>query len=363
MNKTPNYAQYKQQILKSFLIVLLILLGLYGGAIYYPSPDYADKIVIAHRGASGYLLENSLAAKALAHQVGADYIEQDLVMTQDNHIVVFHDLTLNRLTNVKDIFPATKRKDGQYYVIDFSLAQLQQLTLNTPKKISSIAKHIKQDNKIHTLEEELDLIQKLNQQSNKKIGIYPEIKAPWFFQKHNKDISLAVLKILKRYGYTSKKDKIYLQSFDANELQRIYHQLFPQLNISLKLTQLVAKNDWLETFTYNTDKKRYQLYDYRWILSQSGIKKLANYADAIGLEKSMIIKKGSGLFWIKQTSVTQWAHKAGLLVHAYTFDTDQQTSYAINFADLLQIFYQKAKVDAIFTNQPNQVLNFLGRRQ
>src|SRR5687768_6216800 len=89
-----------------------------------------DKLVIAHRGASGYLPEHRLEAKVLAFAQGADFIEQDVVMTQDDELVVFHDLTLERTTDVASRFPGRAQQDGSYYVIDFTLAELRQLQVS-----------------------------------------------------------------------------------------------------------------------------------------------------------------------------------------------------------------------------------------
>jgi len=88
-----------------------------------------EKIVIAHRGASGYLPEHSLPAKAMAYAMGADFIEQDLVLTQDNRLVVLHDLYLDAVTDVALVFPDRGRRDGHFYAIDFTLAELRRLAL------------------------------------------------------------------------------------------------------------------------------------------------------------------------------------------------------------------------------------------
>ena len=80
-------------------------------------------IVIAHRGASGYLPEHTLAAKALAYGLGADYLEQDVVATRDSRLVVLHDLYLDDVTDVARRFPGRHRRDGRHYVIDFDLAE------------------------------------------------------------------------------------------------------------------------------------------------------------------------------------------------------------------------------------------------
>ncbi len=89
--------------------------------------DNSEKIVIAHRGASGYLPEHTLPAKAMAYAQGADYLEQDLVMTKDDHLVVLHDHYLDRVTDVAERFPERARKDGRYYAIDFTLDEIKSL--------------------------------------------------------------------------------------------------------------------------------------------------------------------------------------------------------------------------------------------
>ena len=83
--------------------------------------DGPNALVIAHRGASGYLPEHTIAAKAMAYAQGADFIEQDLVMTRDDELVVLHDRFLDTVTNVKEVFPGRSRRDGREDGIDFAL--------------------------------------------------------------------------------------------------------------------------------------------------------------------------------------------------------------------------------------------------
>lgn len=190
----------------------------------------AEKIVIAHRGASGYLPEHTLPAKAMAYAQGADYLEQDLVMTKDNELVVLHDHYLDRVTDVAERFPDRARKDGRYYAIDFTLPEIKSLKftegfdIKDGKKVQSYPGRFpmgKSDFRVHTFQEEIEFIQGLNHSTGKNIGIYPEIKAPWFHRQEGKDISSKVLDVLKEYGYTGKADKVYLQCFDANELKEL----------------------------------------------------------------------------------------------------------------------------------------------
>jgi len=96
-----------------------------------PPTASARKVVIAHRGASGYLPEHTIAAKAMAYAQGADYIEQDLVMTKDDELVVLHDRHLDTVSNVAELYPDRHRDDGRYYVIDFTLDEIRQLSVST----------------------------------------------------------------------------------------------------------------------------------------------------------------------------------------------------------------------------------------
>ena len=160
--------------------------------------DSNEKIVIAHRGASGYLPEHTLPAKAMAYAQGADYLEQDLVMTKDDHLVVLHDHYLDRVTDVADRFPDRARKDGRYYAIDFTLDEIKSLKftegfdIENGKKVQTYPGRFpmgKSDFRVHTFEEEIEFVQGLNHSTGKNIGIYPEIKAPWFHHQEGKDIA------------------------------------------------------------------------------------------------------------------------------------------------------------------------------
>ena len=112
--------------MKMKLTALMSGMILSSSALYF-SATAADKMVIAHRGASGYLPEHTLPAKAMAYAQGADYLEQDLVMTKDDRLVVLHDHYLDRVTDVAQRFPQRARKDGRFYAIDFTLAEIKSL--------------------------------------------------------------------------------------------------------------------------------------------------------------------------------------------------------------------------------------------
>lgn len=332
------------------------------------SYSYADKIVVAHRGASGYLPEHSMAAKSMAYAMGVDYIEQDVVMTKDDKLVVLHDHYLDRVTNVADVYPDRKREDGRYYAIDFTFAEIENLdmteafnvkdgkaTADYPKRFPLWKSHFK----VHSLENEIELIQGLNASTGNNIGLYVEVKAPWLHRHEGKDISTAVLKVLKQYGYTDKSSRVYLQSFDANELKRIKNELLPKFAMDIKLVQLMAETSWGETMEYIDGKP--VAYDYDWMFKVDGMKKISVYADGVGPWKPMVVAPESTKDKLVFTALVKDAHQAGLQVHPYTFRLDEGRipAYAENFEDLLDIFYNKAGVDGIFTDFPDRAVNFL----
>lgn len=346
---------------KTLLLSLLITLSAASFA-------QAEKIVVAHRGASGYLPEHSMEAKSMAYAMDADYIEQDVVMTRDNFLVVLHDHYLDRVTNVADMYPERKRKDGRYYAIDFTLAEIKGLKMTEAFNIKDGEQRAvyaqrfpiwKSDFKVHTLEDEIEMIQGLNKSTGKNIGLYPEIKAPWFHRQEGKDISVAVLKVLKKYGYTSKTDLVYFQSFDVEELKRVKYELLPKLSMDIKLVQLIAETSWGETMAYVDGKA--VAYDYDWMFKPGAMKKIAEYADGVGPWYPMVVAPESKKGKLILTSLVKEAHQAGMLVHPYTFrlDEGQIPEYAQDFEEFLDIFYNKADVDGVFSDFPDRVVNFL----
>lgn len=321
------------------------------------SQTMAQKIVIAHRGASGYLPEHTLEAKAMAYAMGADYIEQDVVMTADDALIVLHDITLDRTTNVDEVFPDRARDDGRFYAIDFTLAEIRTLkategfrVLENGEKQQGYAGRFPMghsDFRVPTLQEEIELIQGLNKSTGNDIGIYPEIKQPGFHRREGKDISTAVVRVLKEYGYTSKRDKVFLQTFEFDELQTIHDSIFPAEGIEVKLIQLIGGAD-----------------SYPWMFAEDGMQKLANFADGIGPSNGLVIERASTKGNIKITNLVERAHAAGMEVHPYTYRSDPGSvpTYADSFEHLLELHYFEADVDGLFTDFPDQAVNFLRGR-
>ena len=337
------------------------------GATFSTTANADDKVVIAHRGASGYLPEHTLPAKAMAFAQGADYLEQDLVMTKDDQLVVLHDHYLDRVTDVAERFPDRARKDGRYYAIDFTLAEIKSLkfsegfTVENGKKVQTFPGRFpmgKSDLRVHTFEEEIEFIQGLNHSTGKNIGLYPEIKAPWFHHQEGKDIATRVLEVLKKYGYTSKADKIYLQCFDANELKRIRNELEPKMGMNLKLVQLIAYTKWNETEEQQPDGK-WVNYSYDWMLEPGAMEKIAQYADGIGPDYHMLIADSSTNGHIIINGMVKEAHEHQLEVHPFTVRADQLPPYAKDVNELYDALYRQADVDGLFTDFPDKAVSYL----
>lgn len=330
------------------------------------------KLVIAHRGASGYLPEHTLAAKALAHAQGADYLEQDLVMTRDDELIVMHDLFLDRITDVARRYPGRARPDGHCYAIDFTLEEIRTLRVTEPFRPDADGGQAWYPARfplwqsrfhLHTFAEEIELIQGLNATTGRQAGIYPEIKGPWFHLQEGKDPSIAVLRVLKQYGYTSRKAPVYLQCFDHEEVQRLRRELLPAFGMDLKLVQLIAAAHSGETFKRAAIGELQEPYDYAWMLTEDGMRELARWVDGVGPAHSLVISPTSSYGALTSTGLVANAHKAGLEVHPYTFrrDAGQVPSYAEDLEHLLRLFYFDEQVDGVFTDFPDIAVRVLAR--
>ncbi|MCF2949835.1 glycerophosphodiester phosphodiesterase [Paraglaciecola aquimarina] len=306
----------------------------------------ATELVIAHRGASGYLPEHTLESATLAYAQGADFIEQDLVVSKDNVLIVLHDIHLETVTNVEQKFPARNRKDGRYYAIDFTLAELKTLTVHerqtkTGQLVFANRYQGNSDLKIATFEQQIELIQQLNRQFSKNIGFYPEIKSPAWHKQQGVDISKLVLAVLRKHKLDNAHANIYLQCFDFAETKRLRHEL----KAKVKLVQLIAENDWLESPT-----------DYEILKTSKGLKQIAQVAQGIGPWIPQIID----LKTYQPTGLVEQAHKLGLTVHPYTFRQDALPE-GLNSQQALDLLFNKLKVDGVFSDFPDTVVEYLNQ--
>lgn len=303
-------------------------------------------VTIAHRGASGYLPEHTLDAATLAFMQGANYLEQDIVSTADNVLIVLHDIHIDTVTNVESIFPDRHRDDGRYYAIDFTWAEIQQLHVHEREDEFGIqvyptryAGH--EAFKVASFEQHINHIKNLNKIFSKHVGYYPEIKAPEWHLSEGKDITKMVVQLLKKHGLTNPDSNIFVQSFHPGTLKRLKNEF----NLNVKLVQLIAENSWNESST-----------DYEFMQSKKGLEIVANYASGIGPWLPQIYNSESKT----GTELVKNAQALGLTVHPYTFRADD-LAFDMSAEALVELLHDKLKVDGIFTDHTDTVLKIVDK--
>lgn len=308
-------------------------------------------VVIAHRGASGYLPEHTLASKVLAHAMGADFLEQDLVLTKDDVPVVMHDIQLETISDVAQRFPDRKRNDGHYYALDFTLVEIKQLRANErvdPKTGTAVyPKRFplgRSSFQIPTLEEELQLIEGLNRTRGRVAGIYPEIKQPGWHRQQGHDISRIVLPLLRRYGYATKQDPCWVQCFEVEEVKRLRTELKWEGRLVLLLGAGKKNPDGSEAETWFTP---------------AGLAEAAKFVDGIGPALGAVVS-GKSKADRKVTDLVKNAHAAKLVVHSYTLRADDLPKFADSMEDALEVLFKEAGIDGLFTDHPDVVVRWIG---
>ncbi len=315
--------------------------------------SHAKTLVIAHRGACGYLPEHTLAAKALAYGMGADYLEQDLVATRDDEIIVSHDIHLDRVTDVARRFPERIREDGRYYARDLDLAEVRSLTVT--ERLNAAGKAVFPGRfpadtgnfRVNTLAEELRFIQGLNQASGRNIGIYPEIKAPAWHREEGVDLAALTLDVLREFGYEAPDDRVFVQCFDWDETRRIRSEL----GCRLPLIQLIADPAWNESTT-----------DYAFLLTDAGLADMASVVDGIGPWLNQLYSLEAIDGCPVSSGVVSAARERGLAVHPYTLRRDQLPDGFASFDELLAFCVDTLKVDGVFTDFPDLAVDWLAER-
>jgi glycerophosphoryl diester phosphodiesterase len=295
--------------------------------------------VIAHRGAPGYLPEHTLPAKALAYAMGADFLEQDVVATRDDELVVLHDIYLDRVSDVAERFPQRARPDGRYYVRDFDLAELRSLKVSERRQADGSAVYARRfppntgNFRIHTFAEELEFLEALNNSTSGTVGCYPEIKRPAWHREQGVDIAPLFLQTLQDFAYNDKEHAVFVQCFDADELVRIRNEL----GCRLPLVQLIGENDWGEGPT-----------DFDRLRTRAGLQQLAETVNAIGPSLTHLYFLTDAA--PKANSLCSDAHDVGLLVHPYTFRKDELPPGFDSFTALIDFALDSVQVDGLFTD-------------
>jgi len=306
-------------------------------------------VVIAHRGASGYLPEHTLEGAALAHAMGADYIEQDVLLTRDDQLIVLHDLFLDAVTDVEERFPGRQRADGRHYAIDFTLEEIRSLRVHERRKpdgrpvFKGRFPAGEANFRVPTLAEEIELILGLNQSTGRTVGLYIEPKSPAWHRREGKDLMLAVLDLLARYDLTGPDAGVLLQSFDSDALQYARREL----KSGLTMVQLIGENSWNESPT-----------DFDKLRSRQGLERVAQYAQGIGPWIPQVIdfkKDGS----CNISDIVENSRQLGLFVHVYTLRADDLPPNAETLGHAVRILAEEARLDGVFTDHPDQVIRLL----
>ncbi len=316
----------------------------------YPTLNGDTPLVIGHRGASGYRPDHTLESYKLAIDMGADFIEPDLVATKDGVLVARHEPNITGTTDVatRPEFASrktTKNVDGVneegWFVSDFTLAELK--TLRAVQPLSDRDQSYNGKFQIPTFEEVLDLAKAEGTKAGRTVGVYPETKHPTYHAKLGLPLEDRLLAVLAKYGYTTKASPVIVQSFEVSNLKYL------RTKTQVRLVQLVDANDVNADGSMDLTAPYDKPYDFAVagdsrtfasLLTPAGLKEIKTYADGIGPWKPYLIPSkqvdanndgkpddlnGDGKIderdrvMMPATSVVKDAHAAGLFVHAYTF--------------------------------------------
>jgi glycerophosphoryl diester phosphodiesterase len=344
--------------------------------------DMLKPLVIGHRGGgSGYLPEHTLEAYALGIELGADYVEPDLVATKDGHLIARHEPNLIATTNVSTLpqFAGRKRTmvvDGApevgFFASDFTLAEIK--TLRAIQPVAERGQQFDGRFEIPTFEEVIEFVKRKSKEKDRTIGIYPETKHPTYHQQLGLALEERLLRALSRAGWNHRHAPVFIQSFETANLRWLRRRT------EVRLVQLVDADavgpDGTITFAAPYDKP------YDWVVSgrsglfsdlltPAGLAEVASYADGIGPWKPYIRSSkctlvagacsdvnGDGAVndadrtLLPATDLVQRAHARGLVVHPYTFRSERgrlAADYAGKATAEYLAFY-KLGVDGLFSD-------------
>jgi glycerophosphoryl diester phosphodiesterase len=321
-------------------------------------PGAVRPLVIAHRGASGHRPEHTLAAYALAIDMGADFIEPDLVSTKDSVLVARHENEIGGTTDVAAKYPdrkTTRTIDGKsvtgWFTEDFTLAELE--TLRATERLPFRSHAYDGREPIPTLDEVLDLVARRSRETGRRIGVYPETKHSSYFRSIGRPLEEPLLAALARRGWTTKDAPVFIQSFEVENLRA----LRPRTGV--RLVQLVGAGGGPADARASADVPA----TYAEMITPAGLARIARYADAIGVEKSLVQPIDSAGRRGAPTSLVVDAHRAGLAVHVWTLRSDEAflpKGYAGDAAAEWRLF-RSLGVDGIFGDFPDVGVSALRR--
>jgi glycerophosphoryl diester phosphodiesterase len=345
-------------------------------------------LVIGHRGYAGLLPDHTLQGYTLAMQMGADYIEPDLVSTKDGVLVARHEPNIIATTNVLD-HPefADRRKmvsvdggapeDG-FFVSDFTLKELK--TLRAVQPFAFRPQRFNGKFEIPTFDEVLALRARMSKKLHREIGVYPETKHPTYHERLGLPLEAKLVATLKRWGLDHKRSPVFIQSFEQFNLKKL-DKMTP-----VRLIQLVDANDVNPDGSLDYTAPFDRPYDWTvsgdptllartfgFFATDAGLKEIATYADGLGPWKRYIVStkatklnpdgtvadaNGDGVVdegdrtLLPPTDLIQRAHKRGLLIHTWTFRNEPRflaAGYGGNeIEEYLQFF--DLGIDGVFSD-------------
>jgi glycerophosphoryl diester phosphodiesterase len=331
-----------------------------------PQPGTAlaeDLLVIGHRGASGYRPEHTLASYELAARMGADYIEPDVVSTSDGVLVARHENEISGTTDVADRpefadRQTTKTIDGVeltgWFTEDFTFAELR--TLRAVERLPEV----REENTLYdglypvpTLDEVLELRERLSRDLDREIGVYIETKHPTYFDDIGLSLEEPLLEDLDRAGLDKRRSPAFIQSFETTNLRQL-----AETGVRVPLVQLLSASGAPYDLLAAGDPRT-----YADLSTAAGLAGIAEYAAGAGPEKGQVIPRNPDGTLGAPTSFVDDAHAAGLLVHPYTFRNEntflpadlREGTPPDDYGRALeeQLLFWAAGVDGIFTDNPD----------
>ena len=353
--------------------------------------DGHKPLVIAHRGASGYLPENTLEAYQRAIDLGADAIEPDLISTKDGVLIASHYPNLATDTDVasRPEFASRRREnwpiDGElqsgWFAHDFTLAEIKTLGV-----VATDPERPQQYNgkfRIVTLQEVIDLVKAESTRLGRPIAIYPETKNPTYHRDLALPLEDKLISALHSAGWNSRTAPVFVQSFEPGSLKEMRAK-----GLKVRMVQLIDADGYdFKTggLTYAPPFDR----PYDWaksgdprlfsdMVTPAGLAEIKTYADGIGPWKPYIVPvkgqldeagnlkdiNGDGKIDLSDavtgnpTSLVDDAHRAGLFVHAFTFRNESRYlahSYLGDpHAEYLQFY--RLGVDGVFSEFPDTAI-------
>lgn len=388
LNQRP-FLRVTLRPLAATLAACALLSACGGGGDDYPTLSGDKPLVVGHRGASGYRPEHTLASYQLAIDMGADFIEPDLVATKDGVLVARHEPNITNTTDVATRPEFADRKttkvvDGVseegWFASDFTLAELK--TLFAKQANAARDQSYNQQFRIPTLQEVLDLAKSESARLGRTVGVIPETKHPTFHANLNLKLEDRLLDLLASYGYTQKSSPVIVQSFEVSNLK--YLRSKSQIRLVQLVDgdsvdkngqmQLVAPYDKPYDFAVAGDPRTFAS-----LLTPEGLREVKTYADIIGPWKPYLIPtkqldanndgqpddlNGDGKIDERDrvvmpvTNVIKDAHAAGLMVVPYTFRNEVTGLPSDDKGDPVNEYkrFYAAGVDGVFSDFPDTAL-------